>query len=148
MSLPKEVENYRLICKALHRKVPSRISERWVSRILARNLHILGEKGAEIYLELYGRGISEGKVVNLAIKAEIEGYQEIANGFWKKAYSIQSGESETAKRIRNKRRQLMILEEQKAKFGFGLTPAHIIMQIEDLRRELEAYDTDNTVSAA
>lgn len=148
MRLPKEIESYRLICKALHRKVPSGISERWVSRILARNLHLLGEEGAEIYLKLYGRGISEGKVVNLAIKAEIEGYQEIANGFWKKAYSIQSGESETAKKIRKMRRELMILEEQKAQFGFGFTPAHIIMQIEDLRRELEAYDTDSTISAA
>jgi hypothetical protein len=136
------------LCKAVHRDVPPGISERWVSRIIARNLHILGEEGAEIYLKLYGRGISEGKVVNLAIKAEIEGYQEIANGFWKKAFSIQSGESETAKRIRNRRRQLMILEEQKAQFGFGLTPAHIILQIEDLRRELEAYDADNTTSAS
>lgn len=148
MSLPKEVENYRLICKALHRDVPSGIHERWVSRILARNLHLLGEEGAEIYLKLYGRGISEGKVVNLAIKAEIEGFQELANGFWKKAYSIQSGESETAKRIRKLRRELMILEEQKAKFGFVLTPPHIITQIEDLRRELEAYDADSTISAA
>lgn len=148
MSLPKEVENYRMICKALHRKIPSGISERWVSRIIARNLHLLGEKGAEIYLKVYGRGISEGKVVNLAIKAEIEGYQPMANGFWKKAYSIQSGESETAKRIRSKRRQLMILEEQKARYGFALTPAHIITQIEDLRRELEAYAADDTTNAA
>lgn len=148
MSLPKEIEHYRMICKALHRRVPAGIYERWVSRILARNLHILGEKGAEIYLKLYGRGISEGKVVNLARKAEIEGYQELANGFWKKAYSIQSGESETAKRIRKLRRELMILEEQKAKFGFALTPAYIITQIEDLRRELEAYDDDSTINIA
>ena len=42
---------------------------------VARNLYLLGEKGAEIYLQLYGRGISEGEVVNLARKAEIEGYQ-------------------------------------------------------------------------
>jgi len=143
MSLPNDIENYRVSCKALHRKIPSGISERWVSRILERKLHIQGEKGAEIYLKLYGRNISEGKVVNLAIKAEIEGYQEMANGFWKKAYSIQSGESENAQRIRNKRRQLQILEEQKAKFGFAFTPAHIITQIEDLRRELEAYDAED-----
>ena len=143
MSLSNDIENYRKSCKALHRKVPSGISERWVSRILERNLHLLGEKGAEIYLKLYGRRISEGKVVNFAIKAEIEGRQEMADGFWKKAYSIQSGESEVAKRIRNKRRQLMVLEEQKAQYGFALTPSHILMQIEDLRRELEAYDVDD-----
>jgi hypothetical protein len=144
MSLPEEIENYRRTCIALHRKVPSGISERWVSRVIERNLHSLKEKGADIYLELYGRGISEGKVVNLAIKAEIEGCKEMADVFWKKAFSIQSGESETAKRIRNKRRQLMILEEQKAQYGFGSTPAHIIIQIEDLRRELEAYGADDT----
>ena len=144
MSLPEEIENYRRSCRALHRKVPSGISERWVGRIKDRDLHLSGEKGAETYLRLFGRGISEGKVVNLAIKAEDEGYKEMADGFWKKAYSIQSGESEAAKRIRNQRRQLMILEEQKAQFGFGLTPAHIIMQIEDLRRELGADDADDT----
>lgn len=143
MSLSADIENYRASCKALHRKIPSGISERWVSRILERRLHLQEEKGAEIYLKLYGRNISEGKVVNLAIKAEIEGYQEMANGFWKKAYSIQSGETENAKKIRDKRRQLMILEEQKAQFGFAFTPAHIITQIEDLRCELEAYDVDD-----
>jgi len=62
-----------------------------------------GEKEQRFICNLR-RGISEGKVVNLAIKAEIEGYQELANQFLKKP-TVSIGESETAKRIRKRRRE-------------------------------------------
>src|SRR5581483_5225541 len=39
-----------------------------------------------VYLANFGRGIGEKKAVHLAMKAEIEGHQEMAWGFWKKAY--------------------------------------------------------------
>jgi hypothetical protein len=139
MNLPEEIQNYRRLQLAMHRGVPSRINERWVSRIIAREFHTFGESGADMYVDLYGHGIREKKLVDFAIKAEIEGCQDMANGFWKLAYSVQSGESAEAKRINKKRRRLMYLEEQKAKFG-AFCPSHFVIEIEDLRRELGLND--------
>src|SRR6266542_3114063 len=93
MSLSEEIQKYRKRQVGAHRGVPSNVAEKWDSRILKRIFHILGEKGAEAYLSMFGRGIGEKKVVDFAIKAEIEECQDMADGFWKKAYSIQSSES-------------------------------------------------------
>ncbi len=52
----------------------------------------MGEKGAIQYLADYGRGIAAPKVVTLALCAESEGYPEMAQGFWKKAFELSTGE--------------------------------------------------------
>jgi len=88
MDFPIFLQRYIEFQRASFRGVHSPIAERWIARVITRNLHNLGEQGAEIYLKDYGRNISEQKVVELALKAEIEGYREMALGFWKKAYEI------------------------------------------------------------
>ena len=93
MSLPEDIQKYRQTQLAFHTRVSADIVERWLSRIVPNNLHLLGEQGAEGYLARFGRNIGEEKTIHLAIKAEIEGYQDMADGFWKKAHSIQSDQS-------------------------------------------------------
>jgi hypothetical protein len=102
MSLPPDIQNYRKLKLAFNPQIPIEIDKRWLNRIIANDLQLLGEKGAEAYLARFGRNISEEKVVHLAIKAEREEFQDMADGFWKKAYSIQP-ESSTpkARKIRN-----------------------------------------------
>jgi hypothetical protein len=73
-------------------KVPVDILERWESRIVARGLHKMGAKGANQYLSDYGKGIAAPKVVNLAIKADQEGYFEMAGEFWRRAYQLEMHE--------------------------------------------------------
>lgn len=65
------------------------IRERWQTRIVARNLHHQGMAGADSYLRDYGRGISAAKVIALALLAEIEGCQAMANGFWVAAHRLE-----------------------------------------------------------
>jgi len=72
-------------------KIGADIVERWNNRVLARGLNKLGEAGAAQYLADYGRGIAAPKVIALALKAEVEGYPEMARGFWKKAYALEMG---------------------------------------------------------
>lgn len=67
------------------------IRSRWVSRIIARNLHEQGAAGADTYLRDYGRGISAAKVIALAIQAECEGCDDLARGFWATAYRLETG---------------------------------------------------------
>ncbi len=67
------------------------IRSRWVSRIIARNLHEQGAAGADTYLRDYGRGISAAKVIALAIQAECEGCDDLARGFWAAAYRLETG---------------------------------------------------------
>lgn len=81
MSLPEAIQNYKQLKLEFRRRVPADISDRWLSRIVPNKFHLLGEQGADDYLRRFGRNISEDKVVFLAIKAETEGYQDIANGF-------------------------------------------------------------------
>ena len=65
--------------------------ERWNNRIVARGLHLLGEAGADQYLVDYGRGIAAPKCVALAVVCESTNYLAIADGFWKKAYELETG---------------------------------------------------------
>lgn len=88
MNLPEEIRNYRQLKLTLHRRIPADIAERWLSRIIPNNLHRLGEQGADDYLKRFGRNIREDKVVLMTIKAETEGCQDMADGFWKKAYTL------------------------------------------------------------
>ena len=67
------------------------IRSRWVSRIIARNLHEQGAAGADTYLRDYGRGISTAKVIALAIQSECEGCDDLALGFWAAAYRLETG---------------------------------------------------------
>jgi hypothetical protein len=82
------LQRYIEVHRASFRGVRADISDRWIARIESRGLHTLGEDGAKIYLKHYGRNISEDKVIGLALKAELEGCQDMAMGFWKKAYEI------------------------------------------------------------
>ncbi len=47
--------------------------------------------GAQTYLRDYGKGISPAKVVALAIQAEGEGCDDVAQGFWAKAFELETG---------------------------------------------------------
>ena len=88
------------VSKYRGKKVPADIQERWKTRILSSNLDKLGEEGAQIYLDMYGKSIGAPKCVLLAIQAENSGCSNMAIGFWKKAAELEAvhviwpGESE------------------------------------------------------
>ncbi|MCU0517993.1 MAG: ATP-dependent DNA ligase [Oscillatoria sp. Prado101] len=88
MNLEEYIESKRNAKK----RIPSEIRERWNSRILTRGLHEMGEAGAIQYLADYGKGIGAPKVVSLALCAESEGYPEMAQGFWRKAFELETGQ--------------------------------------------------------
>ena len=75
------------------RKPTADIRSRWASRIIARNLHSQGQVGAQAYLRDYGKNISTAKVIALAIQAEVEGCDDMALGFWAKAYELTTGQA-------------------------------------------------------
>jgi bifunctional non-homologous end joining protein LigD len=77
--------------KAKFKKPEASILQRWKTRVLPAGLHRQGEAGAAAYLERYGKGIATPKVVALALCAEHEGAPDMAKGFWKKAYQLQTG---------------------------------------------------------
>ncbi len=72
------------------KKISADIRERWNNRIVQRELHLMGEAGAVQYLADYGRGIGTAKVISFALCAESEGYPEMAFGFWKRAFELES----------------------------------------------------------
>ncbi|MEG4347884.1 ATP-dependent DNA ligase [Microcoleus sp. A003_D6] len=78
------------------KKISADIRERWNNRIVTRGLHLMGEAGAVQYLADYGRGIGTAKVIGFALCAESEGYPEMAIGFWKKAFELETGEKPIA----------------------------------------------------
>lgn len=65
--------------------------KRWNERVIPRHLHEMGENGAELYLERHGNRIGARKCIHLANKAEVEGCREMALGFWRKAYELETG---------------------------------------------------------
>jgi ATP-dependent DNA ligase len=83
------------------KKISSDIRERWNNRIVQRGLHLMGEAGAVQYLADYGRGIGTAKVISFALCAESEGYPEMAIGFWKKAFELETGEKPIALNLLN-----------------------------------------------
>ncbi|MCL1474402.1 ATP-dependent DNA ligase [Argonema antarcticum] len=87
MNITEYIESKRNAKK----KIPSEIRERWNNRILKRELQAMGEAGAIQYLADYGRGIAVPKVVHLALCAESEGYPLMAQGFWRKAFEMETG---------------------------------------------------------
>lgn len=72
----------------------SEIVERWNTRVVPQGLHAQGRAGAADYLARYGKGISAKKVAALALMAEQAGADEMAAGFWEKAYQLETGKSE------------------------------------------------------
>ncbi|MEG4535492.1 ATP-dependent DNA ligase [Microcoleus sp. D2_18a_D3] len=78
------------------KKISADIRERWNNRIVTRGLHLMGEAGAVQYLADYGRGIGTAKVIGFALCAESEGYPEMALGFWKRAFELETGEKPIA----------------------------------------------------
>ena len=90
MTLPPDIENYRKEQRFTNPRVPDDINERWLDRVVANDLHTMGERGAELYLKRFGRKIGEQKAVHLAIIAENAGYPDVAEGFWKKAFSLKT----------------------------------------------------------
>ncbi|MEG3894326.1 MULTISPECIES: ATP-dependent DNA ligase [unclassified Microcoleus] len=78
------------------KKISADIRERWNNRIVTRGLHLMGEAGAVQYLADYGRGIGTAKVIGFAMCAESEGYPEMAIGFWKRAFELETGEKPIA----------------------------------------------------
>ena len=83
------------------KKISADIRERWNNRIVQRGLHLMGEAGAVQYLSDYGRGIGTAKVIGFALCAESEGYPEMAMGFWKKAFELETGEKPIALNAQN-----------------------------------------------
>ena len=77
------------------KKISADIRERWNNRIVTRELHLMGEAGAVQYLADYGRGIGTAKIISFALCAESEGYPEMAIGFWKRAFELETGEKPT-----------------------------------------------------
>lgn len=73
--------------------VKDEIAERWQTRIVANGLHDMGLKGVDKYLMSFGIGIGASKCVQFALQAEREGYEEMAIGFWLKAYELETGSS-------------------------------------------------------
>ncbi len=88
MNLTDFIAKHRSIAK----KPTADIRSRWASRIIARGLYLQGKAGAQAYLRDYGKGISAAKVIALAIQAEVEGYDDMALGFWTKAYELTTGQ--------------------------------------------------------
>ncbi|MEG4856763.1 ATP-dependent DNA ligase [Microcoleus sp. K1-B6] len=84
------------------KKISADIRERWNNRIVTRGLHLMGEAGAVQYLADYGRGIGTAKVIGFALCAESEGYPEMAIGFWKRAFELETGEKPIAVNPPNK----------------------------------------------
>ncbi|MEG4406960.1 ATP-dependent DNA ligase [Microcoleus sp. MON2_D5] len=83
------------------KKISADIRERWNNRIVTRGLPLMGEAGAVQYLADYGRGIGTAKVIGFALCAESEGYPEMAIGFWKRAFELETGEKPIALNTRN-----------------------------------------------
>lgn len=75
-------------------KPNSGIISRWVERIEGSNLQDRGRDGARAYLDQYGKGIKEEKLVALARLADIKGYPEFAAPFWEQAFLLAQGHYE------------------------------------------------------
>jgi hypothetical protein len=77
--------------RASKKKIGADIIERWQERVVRHGWQNEGEAGALRYLATYGKGIAAPKCVMLARQAEAEGCNDIARGFWKKAYELSGG---------------------------------------------------------
>jgi ATP-dependent DNA ligase len=86
------IENFIAAGRAKSKgKVKASILERWNTRVVPRGLHKQGGKGAGAYLDSYGKGISSGKIAELAICAETNGAGDMAKAFWEAAFFLETG---------------------------------------------------------
>jgi hypothetical protein len=67
------------------------MKQRWNSRIYPRKLHERGTAGANEYLRDYGNNLGTPKAEALAIYSEVQGFPDLALGFWKRAYELTHG---------------------------------------------------------
>ena len=143
MSITDFIAKHRSTAK----KPTADIRSRWTSRILTRNLHMLGSAGVDNYLRDYGKGISTTKLIALAIQAEVEGCDDMASGFWAKAYELETGFPPAS----TPRGHAVIMppdEEPTSPVAFPVLPAHlqpgriVTMQPVDAPRPREDYITD------
>lgn len=129
------------------RKPTADIRSRWVSRIVARNLHQQGRAGAATYLRDYGRGISTSKVVALALQAECEGCDDLAKGFWTKAYHLDTGREVDPASLKGSASPSQQPQPTSSP-GFPDLPSHlqpgsiVTMQPVDAERQREDYIAD------
>jgi len=145
MNLTDYIAKHRSTAK----KPTADIRSRWASRIIDRNLHQLGAAGAQAYLRDYGKGISSAKAIALAIQAECEGCDNVARGFWAKAYELETGQSVTlgTPSTTSTTPQLPPLSRSSMPAFHGL-PSHLqpgsiaTMQPVDAARSREDYITD------
>lgn len=100
------------------------IRSRWASRIIARDLHTHGCAGATTYLRDYGKGISATKVIAFAIQAEVEGCDDLARGFWAKAYELTTGNAATDD-ISESTPSTMLTQSAFAPASFPAFPPHL-----------------------
>ena len=129
------------------KKPTADIRSRWASRVVARGLHAQGQVGAQAYLRDYGKGISTAKVIALAIQAECEGCDDMAMGFWTRAFELESGAAPTESTTPTASPQLPPLSRSSTSVFPGL-PAHlqpgaiITMQPVDAARTRQDYIND------
>lgn len=125
------------------KKPNQEIIERWQTRVLPRELQNQGERGAQQYLDDYGKSIAAPKCILLAIQAENCGFGEMAMGFWKKAFSLETGQiasggvASTAAAIPVLQTpEINIIED----FPFEMQPGRLVtMQPVDGQKDREYY---------
>jgi len=74
--------------KRVHRgqSVTKDIRDRWSSRVTTNHWDTMGRRGAEYYLDRYGRNIGVAKLIKLAVYATIRGAPQFAEVMWEKAF--------------------------------------------------------------
>jgi ATP-dependent DNA ligase len=90
------IADYITTSRATVKKPKADINERWQSRIVAAGMDRRGRAGADDYISAYGKGIAAPKVIGFAVKAELEGANDMAARFWEIAYTLATGLSATA----------------------------------------------------
>jgi ATP-dependent DNA ligase len=139
--------------RATAKKPTADIRSRWASRIVARRLHEQGSAGADAYLRDYGKGISTAKVIALAIQSECEGCDDLALGFWFKAFELTTGiapveDRPTSPQVNSTASPQMPPVSRTALPSFPALPAHlqpgavITMQPVDAARPQQDYIND------
>jgi len=82
------IADYITTSRATVKKPKADINERWQSRIVAAGMDRRGRAGADDYISAYGKGIAAPKVIGFAVKAELEGANDMAARFWEIAYTL------------------------------------------------------------
>ena len=130
-------------------KPNSGIISRWVERIEGSNLQDRGRDGARAYLDQYGKGIKEEKLVALARLADIKGYPEFAAPFWEQAFLLAQGHyerlSSAATAVNAAPDPIIQIPTLRESFGFRphlpvvMTPDEAMSLVRDLIPALSAH---------